>query len=1174
MADSKRHPLTQHFRGFWAAALLANLTLLPSLHARSPKTETTGLPRMTGILEGKLTDARSVPLPQAVLIARNLATGATTRIVTGTNGSYRFDHLDAGEYRLEAQLPQLGNGAVDGILVSAGHATRVQAALVMQLPIEVPEVETELHELDPIAAAVSTLIDGDEMGALPLPTRNWQEFAAITPAANPGSQAQNNGQLGSQTGSQASSSDAENSTASALDQPLSIEGASGLDAGSSIDGMPVTPGFRSGGRSQNSAGPASLGSSAIESMTARTGEEPSDSAVGSGSTTSLATRHGQNALHGQVFFLARQNFWSSQNPYTQWIQESAPASGIDIAQFAANPYTPPNSRQSFGLGAGGRFKRDKLYWFGAVDGLLRHNPAIATVRHPDDFFARPTDPELTVLAARLGLPGTEPIDEAASAYSSGLEQLAGLLGPVPRHAAEIQGFGRIDWQINDRQHLSAESEVASEDAPGGAHNRSSETYGSHSFGNSEASSMFALARWDSFFTANLLNTSGVEFRRLVLSETPQTPSTFEAPLIADDFNQLPEIIADSKYGFILGKPARLGATGKGRYPDERVFAAQEMLSWVRGAHLIKVGGFFDHTSDSVNTLINQTGTYSYADVLNLLSDVSAYEKYGIGATGDPYAAQHNCDATGRVSTLSDGTYTGLGYLSCYAWYSQRIGPSNWHLSTNDLAAYVSDQWQPLHNLTVSAGVRFEMQQLPGPISTFENPDLPDTEKFPGSLENWGPRFGVAWSPTGPMLRRTVLRAGAGLYYGRIDNSVTLAALSQTGAPSSDLNFFFKPTDTGAPPFPYVFSSAPQTVVTPGAVAFARRFKMQEVDQAVVGIEQELPSHWLLSVNALASLGRRLPISIDTNLAQALGSDGAPQTITYDVVDSLGAGPIKTPTITVPFYTERLDPDYQQLASIESRANSTYDAAMIKIARYGSRGLTLRAHYLYAHATDWNPNESSNVAGNDVLDPGNFSLEYGTSNLDIRHSAGATVIYNTPWKLRDWAGYFANGWAIAGIGQFRSGLPFTMRTSGYIPGYYRPLSTRAYQLTEGVAPGINGSGGDNRIYGIGRNTYRYPATWTADTRISKRFLLANHREVELLAESYNLFNHQNVTLLETTGYFIDRGSTNGSKPTFNFLTGLTKAGLPSTIPEFGKPLDVNATNYYRPREFQFGVRARF
>ena len=70
--------------------------------------------------------------------------------------------------------------------------------------------------------------------------------------------------------------------------------------------------------------------------------------------------------------------------------------------------------------------------------------------------------------------------------------------------------------------------------------------------------------------------------------------------------------------------------------------------------------------------------------------------------------------------------------------------------------------------------------------------------------------------------------------------------------------------------------------------------------------------------------------------------------------------------------------------------------------------------------------------------------------------------------------------------------------------------------------MNGSGGDNRVYGlaataiiynIGRNTFRYPATWKADLRLGKRFDLGDRRQLELMAESFNLFNHQNVTELK-------------------------------------------------------------
>ena len=89
---------------------------------------------------------------------------------------------------------------------------------------------------------------------------------------------------------------------------------------------------------------------------------------------------------------------------------------------------------------------------------------------------------------------------------------------------------------------------------------------------------------------------------------------------------------------------------------------------------------------------------------------------------------------------------------------------------------------------------------------------------------------------------------------------------------------------------------------------------------------------------------------------------------------------------------RLNANYQQITEIMSRANSTYEAAMVRLTRTTTRGLSLNANYTYAHATDWNPNETTLVAGSDVLDPADFKYEYGTSNLDIRHSASVTAVY--------------------------------------------------------------------------------------------------------------------------------------------------------------------------------------
>jgi hypothetical protein len=166
---------------------------------------------------------------------------------------------------------------------------------------------------------------------------------------------------------------------------------------------------------------------------------------------------------------------------------------------------------------------------------------------------------------------------------------------------------------------------------------------------------------------------------------------------------------------------------------------------------------------------------------------------------------------------------------------------------------------------------------------------------------------------------------------------------------------------------------------------------------------------------------------------------------------------------------------------------------------------------------------------------------------------------------------ADGWRLSGIGNFRSGLPYTMRTSGSLAKEF----TNTGAAIVALGPGMNGSGGDNRVYGVGRNTYRYPWTWKADARLGKSFDMGHMRQLELLAESFNLFNHQNVTRIETNGYYLSPGTASGGFPTLNFMNGLKVSrttGLP--IPAFGQPLNINATTFYRERQIQFGLRMKF
>ena len=140
------------------------------------------------------------------------------------------------------------------------------------------------------------------------------------------------------------------------------------------------------------------------------------------------------------------------------------------------------------------------------------------------------------------------------------------------------------------------------------------------------------------------------------------------------------------------------------------------------------------------------------------------------------------------------------------------------------------------------GLRWEREQMPPPLAALANSNLPQAGKMPDPGNNWGPRVSLAIGDARG--RWPVLRLGYGMYYGRVANATLETALTQTGSLNGDLNFFIRPTDgfttvdgtSAAPPFPYVLTGPPASVVKPGAVEFAPNFRNPEVHQAVAAIE--------------------------------------------------------------------------------------------------------------------------------------------------------------------------------------------------------------------------------------------------------------------------------------------------------------------------------------------------
>jgi hypothetical protein len=82
--------------------------------------------------------------------------------------------------------------------------------------------------------------------------------------------------------------------------------------------------------------------------------------------------------------------------------------------------------------------------------------------------------------------------------------------------------------------------------------------------------------------------------------------------------------------------------------------------------------------------------------------------------------------------------------------------------------------------------------------------------------------------------------------------------------------------------------------------------------------------------------------------------------------------------------------------------------------------------------------------------------------------------------------------------------------------------------------------------VGRNTGRGFDFASLDLRLSKRFRITEHLELEALAEWFNLLNRANFAI-----------------PNNTFGAGTTP------LPAFGQP-----TGAFDPRQFQFGLRLSF
>jgi hypothetical protein len=226
----------------------------------------------------------------------------------------------------------------------------------------------------------------------------------------------------------------------------------------------------------------------------------------------------------------------------------------------------------------------------------------------------------------------------------------------------------------------------------------------------------------------------------------------------------------------------------------------------------------------------------------------------------------------------------------------------------------------------------------------------------------------------------------------------------------------------------------------------------------------------------------------------------------------------------------------------------------QISHRFSNHFSFNANYTWSHALDYGVNNQTNSTANNLLDPQNIRAEYGNAVSNTPNRFVINSVLSSPWKKAGLLSYLVNDWQLSPSYSIQSGLPYNITTTG--------------TPTNAVGGGINGSNGTFRVPGIARNAYSQPKTNVLDLRISKRFAVTEHAKLELLGESFNLINHQNVTAVNTLGYTL------GTNSAGNTLTFNTSPANP-LVSQFGTVSQTNSSNFsFAPRQIQIGARLQF
>jgi hypothetical protein len=454
--------------------------------------------------------------------------------------------------------------------------------------------------------------------------------------------------------------------------------------------------------------------------------------------------------------------------------------------------------------------------------------------------------------------------------------------------------------------------------------------------------------------------------------------------------------------------------------------------------------------------------------------------------------------------------------------------------SNETALFIQDEWRLRPRLTLSLGLRWEVDPPPteqhgdAAYTLLGNIDDPASLSLaPQGTPLWrtdwydfAPRLGVAWTPRNQPGTETVVRAGGGVFF---DTANAIAALGyeelgfSAFTESAGLALPLTPSELNIP-----FSTTP-----PYTSAVIAAF----------------PSHL------------QLPYTLEWNasIQQALGKN---QAVTMSYVGSNGRRLLSAQELSL----ASLNPNFGSVVYFPAGITSNYQALQIQFQRTVARGIQALASYTWSHSIDFGSSDSE------------IPLQRGNSDFDVRNNLQGGISWDLPTVASaGLTNILLNSWGLDARLNVRSSFPvnpqgandFVDPATGslvftelnlvagqptYVYGNQYPggkaINPAAFSLP---TTGIQGDAPRNFVRGFGATQL--------NMAVRREFHLHDPLTLQFRAEAFNILNHPNF------GY-VD--------PLYTDLTfGQATESLNSS-------LGTVASQYQQggPRSMQFALKLKF